>query len=1616
MPEQRNAGWRGRGKDKSSAARHRWQESTGDDDGYQAKKLWYRTKIGLLASIAALLIGVFVWALFFLEPWPGLVAIAVTRYDAPIPPNAQAKEDYDQILSLDQQVLRAKGLYDAWNTADKDVISPDQAKKLLSDQLSQYWRTRRSWFRQSREVVVIYVSMHGVVNGKGEPCLLLPHAPALDSRAWWPVSDVLQTIHGSVPAPVKKLLVLDSTRIAADWQMGLLYNSFADGLQAAVDGANVPNLVVLNATSAGEVGWSSPEASYGSVFGHYFRLGLAGAADGPGSKAKDGVTLDELASYLQKEVKQWVAENRADAQTPQVIKPSNQQVPNFLLAKAAPGLLDRILSGKSKAATGSDDAREDRPGAASTQEVGLLWVKHQELRGRPAYRTSPLKWQAFEQKLLRLEELSLAGSAYQGDYQAALKAARDLADELDRASFTALPALSLPLALNYRAKPPEYLAVVDEEWKKFQAQGTAPALDAALRKIDDFGLIPEDLKPGPVELHFMRMLRRHLDSGWRTAGSPLARAVGNAARVRALAEDAAAPTDERAQYWIKQGVDDADSNRRDAEDQLFVGNDSKSWGDAERKLVKAAGDAKKVAEALAVRDRAWAELPYWGEWLTRRPRPGTADKAGDSKAAVELQSLIRAARALSDELVRPDSDRADATALVDASRELGRNLEQSASELQRQCASLLDPNRRDAANLRDISDVLATPLVSGELRNRLRSVFADLVRSPSKGESVGQTDQAKAGRGHLDRLQEWNEHPALAILQQKAPPSSSTVDAASFARSGELVREWLGQAIPDEVKKGLNKELPNRQLTEVADSLSRRAAVIRSEWSDLSEEPAQLLRKYDLHALMTWQCRRTLDDFWGPAPNETRPYFVQATDKYLAAAQALLPTKMPELETLKLQRVSAAKGSFAPSAKRIDSKDDPDGFTITTKSLTVLDDEDDDEYAHSVAIAQHSNLPLGSAAYFVRGRSGDSVSETIPMETARQGNPIRRSTIAVPAAGSSSAPLTLNYFVSRRDLQQSGELLQAVVLYRGHEFSRDIRYLPDRGTVVSHVRPEYADPSVIVRGPEERGTVMFIFDCSYSMIEKTDVPNLAGTGSTQHVRMDLAKTAFRQTLAKLAESGRYRVGVILYGHRMSSDKRVNPEYQRIILEKRIGQPINTGLQPGEDTEMLLPIVPFKNMEDPAVTRLSGHLDAVRPWGITPLYPAVIQAAKELRAAPGPNKRIVVITDGKDNQGRDAGVKTAKDVKDACKGIPIYFVGFDMARDEVDVATKEFEGIVKECGGAFLNANNPKKLMASLEQSLDLRRYRVRFNDEEVDKAEIDQPLKVPRRAQTEYVVEVVAAVSDDNLQTPKMRLEGGEFIQIRMDDRRLEFDGCLEDGLVRREMREPQAPGEKFNARVLRPETSDNAVTFPICLENVDPAKFSPRPAEIWVNIKPVMGDGATAPTYTFYDRSFEQGMPVPMMRFRAADWPDAPSAKIEMWCNMRRKTSPEKGKSLLVSQFGDNRSQVLQFPGMDKVEIEVEIRPPQKDNLLRVSVTEIHPELAASLNPLRVEIDSAPTATCKRAVHRYSEKYKIAKHTFYFDDVRDTNDVKNFRLLFMPHAAVKEEATYSGEIPVKVR
>ena len=114
------------------------------------------------------------------------------------------------------------------------------------------------------------------------------------------------------------LVILDCNRIRVNWNLGVLYNSFAERVQQLVERKPPPRMAVLLAAGPGQVNWASSDLG-GSVFGRYLQLGLAGSAakDGVGNLFwRSDISLQKLVAYLEREVSGWSEFNRGEPQTP----------------------------------------------------------------------------------------------------------------------------------------------------------------------------------------------------------------------------------------------------------------------------------------------------------------------------------------------------------------------------------------------------------------------------------------------------------------------------------------------------------------------------------------------------------------------------------------------------------------------------------------------------------------------------------------------------------------------------------------------------------------------------------------------------------------------------------------------------------------------------------------------------------------------------------------------------------------------------------------------------------------------------------------------------------------------------------------------------------------------------------------------------------------------------------------------------------------------------------------------------------------------------------------------------------------------------------------------------
>jgi len=1210
----KSGSWRGR----KSPAASRWSAAAKGagwaqqpDRSAESATRWHRIKVGLWLLLAIGLIAGFLVYLMYRPMRTPLLMAAVTRYAPPWPPNAWAQEDLQGLTVLDRREV-ASCVQLAWESHDAGL-------RQLRSQLDA---VRPGG--PGRNVVIVYLSMHGAVDAQGRPCLV-PPGGAADDRDWLPVRELLQSLFledrpGRMPDQVRKLLILDSGRISSNWGAGILYNGFAERLPELVGDLKVPNLAVLNSTSPGQTAWASPELG-GSVFGHFLSRAMQGAADVEQGNNDGKVSLQELSRYLAAHVRQWTVENRADVQIP-LLLPADLDM-ELVYARPSVGTT-------SEPASSTPDPRWDA--------IARLWLRHHELaRSRP-YRLCPLAWETFQHQLLRLERLTLAGAAYDDEFRQTKTEVAVLADRLAAlAAPRRLPAYTLPLAAHFgwwgeeetervgqespwneaepaadaaststpesdaqpvaQGAPPETAAAATEPAgdapppgkpsataKPAEAEGTAadqasplaatvrydyyPAaaaawtwcLDDATRERLDRVLTFLSLTQGRpaadvAEIQFLRILSEQLD--WTAA----AECLPDALFVRRWASNAGAPAEPHVQYLFRSLVDRADAARRLGDDALLVGTPTALaqadtyWTTAVGSEEEAAGyrwavrTAERAAAAVALRDRAWMEIPGTAQWAFSGSRRGKNTKPG------ELRQLVLAAHALSAQIERAIHKGG-----------MTPELDMAQTQLESQWAAwektLADENYRlramageDQATLRAIEDLLSVPLVSGDDRNRLRDKYLRIARTLWTATGGGATKVAAhiadgatdAGPRPLDPLLPSREHLALTILdrsflaseQETGEPPATSRNAASAPASadvalsreeqiklltaqGATVRGLLDTIRATasthlaETQQAVERSEPSpegivRAGASRADRLVRAAAGLlgRSLWTDLRDEPSRQLAELDLRYLLGWQARRSQDDFWGSGSDASPPYFQTVVGEYLAAARDVG------------QPLGAFSGTERGLAERTEQLVQAAAEGIQTTSQDLLVDALEPYLVQTTSASLAENLPAGVSAFAVSFADG----RTVPLSPPNQLQaPLGRLPVAVTA---SSAAEQLRYGLrNQADLAQSRSL-ETVVFYRGHVWRSEFFVQPAHGLEIVYEPPRYPLPTVTVFGQaRQQASVVFILDCSGSMMRRL------GGVETQGRLSDLARGTLEAILLRLVGPDEpFRVGVLAYGHR-----------------------------------------------------------------------------------------------------------------------------------------------------------------------------------------------------------------------------------------------------------------------------------------------------------------------------------------------------------------------------------------------------------------------------------------------------------------------------------------------------
>ncbi len=1128
-----------------------------------------------------------------------------------------------------------------------------------------------------------------------------------------------------------------------------------------------------------------------------------------------------------------------------------------------------------------------------------------------------------------------------------------------------------------------------------------------------------------VELHFLRMLKEHLDpSVWDTAGSQIKEAV----TARHLAELAATPAEPQVHYAIRALMEEADRHRRSAEDNLFVGTaealaeSGRIWPQltgASGELATAISRGQKLGEAFQLRNRACAILPYLVQWRLARWHDADPKRLGD---------LIESCRQTSARLEEAlDSGQWPAESQQAVAR-LQTLLKEQEDDFEQACEALKTTGS-DKKALRAIAAVLAVPLVTGKQRNDLRKAYLDIAKASADAsggdrasvrEDHGAAPAASAGAAQLNRLQQWKEHPVLTILRgaqfaaggrddrtkgdgvgsanrvggpgdQTNPPQNGT----SLEKQGEEVRSLL-DALPAKANDGLQdtarclreersspSPVATRHGRSQADRLLRTAASLGDGlWRGPAPDPARLLRTLDFHYLVLWHGQRTLEDFWGPAADGKLPFFqVVAADQWKSARELCEDDKVSESGESSLpqrlqERIHALRG-----------------IELETKDLSAGTGEKDGQ--HQVSVTLGESLPQGEAAVYLQaGVNGPHVPLT-GIEKSREAN-FYRMGIPIAKAGTVSTPL---YVITHGDRPGETSLLQAVLLYRGHVRSQPCA--GDLNIVYSRV-PEKT--TITVHGKAQEGTSLeFILDCSGSMGKI-----VAHTGRT---RLDIARDSLTKILTRLAAPGcAYRVGLLIYGHRVGWNPK--NENQMVVPDpadpqRLVAAPPDLDIVPANDVEQVLAPRPFTHSELDKI--IIPKLNSLRDLGETPLYLAILKAIGDLVADQQARQRhVVVITDGFNEQsGNGPWIKSAADVQQALAARPdirLDIVGFNLDQDTAEKET--LQTLVDQSHGGFYRTQDPAALLGALEKSLSLGRYVVETVPDQ-------QRLSTPLELNTPCVIErvtgrtplLIRLVDDPFVAPARVAIDGGEALRlsIRENPRRLvhqHYDTNLFD-----------SESDKEGTCVVgahMPVWQGSAARFDISVQNADPEQFSFRPAEAWIEIQPDAPAGhlGVSQPYVFYDLNFEPQRPGPVLGCLAPNWPAAArEAKVQLWWKYQ-KTPAQRISVESLRQRGLSR------PDLPGVEFKVETASPrQTGGPYRVILTEQHPRdgEASDLYAVKVEMEPSP----EMVLHSYNVEARRIRHIF---DYKAMNaEVDQYQVLLTTRKELRDRA-FSLPRPLHVR
>lgn len=390
----------------------------------ESKKQFSRQfKLAAAGGCLLSVVGVIIYLLFTQRisgPETHIVTFGIAAYEAQgqIPINSFGQSDADSFPVLHE-----------WDSTQFPSVERNNNELNSGSFLSFLEKQSQDSRLAGRRNLLVFCSLHARVDESGTVELYAVDASPDASSRMIPLTKVMSVLQQSRASRV--LLVIDASRLEADWRMGILGNDVSGQIAALwpqkssrTDDPRQNKVSIILAAGPGERSWVAGEQS---ALVKFIIEGLQGSADGwkrTAETVEDGgdknhrVSLHELDAFVQSKVTNWVRQHAGVSQSTQLL---GNTVDFDLAAEAiSPRKTTPSTAGNGKAeeasASNEVEKTESKPKVNWNDRLAELWKYHDDIRDATdqselvrVRRQSPLAWRSFQLRLKLAEDLRRGG-------------------------------------------------------------------------------------------------------------------------------------------------------------------------------------------------------------------------------------------------------------------------------------------------------------------------------------------------------------------------------------------------------------------------------------------------------------------------------------------------------------------------------------------------------------------------------------------------------------------------------------------------------------------------------------------------------------------------------------------------------------------------------------------------------------------------------------------------------------------------------------------------------------------------------------------------------------------------------------------------------------------------------------------------------------------------------------------------------------------------------------------------------------------------------------------------------------------------------------------------------